>query len=334
MEALWMFVELLLFLFPIVMLHELGHFVAAKISGVKVNVVSFGFGRKLFGYKDSAGVLWQIALFPLGGYVKMQDGLSDPHSYENKSPLIRAFICIGGPLANFLLSCVILVFTSIYISNYYEEGIVLGVQHESVAEKVGIIKGDVILTVNGKSMSEISAFYGKDNQDLVILVKRGDNNVVLSTTVNHLTELGVNITVKRSLLSSIESGLNDTVIMCKQVFSGIPMLLKTAFNKDEKAEIVGPIGVANLVHSILQKGFPALLFFMAVLSINLGVFNLLPIPGLDGGNIVICLLDFITLLLFKKRIPQNVQKILFFLGFVFIIAILISVSVSDVKNLK
>lgn len=329
-----MFVELMLFLFPIVMLHELGHFVAAKMSGVKVNVVSFGFGRKLFGYKDSAGVLWQLALFPLGGYVKMQEGLSEPDSYENKSPLIRAFICVSGPLANFLLSSLILVCASVYISLYYEEGVVLGIQHESVAEKIGISKGDVILTVNGRSISEISSIYGKENQDLVILLRRGTDNLVFSTTVSNLTELGVHITTKRSIFSSIVSGLSETFIMCKQIFLGIPTLLKSVFNEGDKVGIVGPIGVANLVHSTLQKNVLALLFFMAVLSMNLGVFNLLPIPGLDGGNIVMCFLDFIALLLFKKKIPQNIQKILLFIGFVFIIAILISASISDVKNFR
>ena len=336
---------------PLIFIHELGHYFAAIKSGVKVESFSIGFGPELIGFNDKRNTRWKFSLIPLGGYVKMkgelinssqdQDNLISPvkDTFLQAKLVSRILIVLSGPLANLILGLILI--TSIYVFNgrYVSPPIVNSVINNEPAMLVGLKSGDTILQINETTVNDFSDIKNiverNPNKELKINVLREDKIISLNIIPNIFFDQRSKKTVgrigitaapmelkKMSAKDALYLGLYDSVKMTLEWFKGLKSMFLLEVNKQD---IVGPIGIAKISGSVLDKGFFSIIFLMAVLSINLGLINLLPIPALDGGYLVL----FIYEAIFKKPVSSKIQLILLKFGFIFLLSLMLLVTAFD-----
>jgi len=329
----------IIFLGPLVFFHELGHFLFARLAGVRVEVFSIGFGPKLLKWKRK-DTEYTISAIPLGGYVKMLGEENDEEiipeevdrSFSKKPVLIRIAIAAAGPFFNFLLAFIL--FSGIYLISGYPSMIaeVGQVRPNSPADKAKIVKGDIIEYVDGKKIdgwNDVKKYIEKSSpkEGLHMVITRGNKSI--STTVFPKKEIVKNIfgeEIESPLIGIVASGnikelqlgpfmaLAEggkktweltalTVLTVVKLFQGV-IPLKT---------LGGPIMIGQLTGDIARQNISYLLPFMAVISINLAILNLLPVPVLDGGLIFLFLIELVIRkpVSIKKR--EMAQKIGFFL---------------------
>ena len=345
------FVGFFIILTPLIFIHELGHYFAAIKSGVKVETFSIGFGPELIGFNDKRNTRWKFSLIPLGGYVKMkgelinleEDQYSLPETVNDtflKAKLAsRILIVLSGPLANLILG--LLLITSIYVFNgrYVSPSTVNSVIKNEPAILAGLKSGDVIMKINNKKINDFSDIKHivtrSPEKELIFNVLRESKLLVFNVTPSiffderikkNIGRIGITASPmelkKITVIDALHLGLYDSMKMTLEWFEGLKSLFLLEVNKKE---IVGPIGIAKISGSVLDKGFFSIIFLMAVLSINLGLINLLPIPALDGGYLVL----FIYEAVFKKPLPSKLQLILLKFGFIFLLSLMVLVTAFD-----
>ena len=336
---------------PLIFIHELGHYFAAVNSGVKVEAFSIGFGPELIGFNDKRNTRWKFSLIPLGGYVKMKGELINSlEDQENlavsvkdtflKAKLVsRILIVLSGPLANLVLGLILI--TSIYVFNgrYVSPPIVNSVIKNQPAMLSGLKSGDTIFQINETNVNDFSDIKNiverSPDKELTINVLRENKIISLNIIPNIFLDQRSKKTVgrigitaapmelkKMSVIDALYFGLFDSAKMTLEWFKGLKSMFLLEVNKKE---IVGPIGIAKISGSVLDKGFFSIIFLMAVLSINLGLINLLPIPALDGGYLVL----FIYESIFKKPVSSKIQLILLKFGFIFLLSLMLLVTAFD-----
>lgn len=317
------FINFLIVLSILVFIHELGHFSVARLLGVRVYVFSIGFGKKLIS-KQWKGTEWTFALIPLGGYVKMkgQEDLNpalannDSDSYNVKTPFERILILLAGPFANFLLAFVLYIGIGLLGNNHLTATIGKVIEN-SPAQKSGLQANDEILKINNtdvKTWDDLSSLIKDSSGALKFYVKREGKIrtfVILpevSDTQNIFKEkikkrmIGIApapkvVTIFYSPLESISFAYDKTIESSKMIFLGVQKLIQGII---PSSEIGGVISIGTVISDASQSSFVALLSIMALVSVNLGVLNLLPIPALDGGHIMFNLYEMIT-----KRKPSD-----------------------------
>jgi regulator of sigma E protease len=336
--VLYYIIPFIIVLGVLIFFHELGHFLIAKLCNVKVLKFSLGFGPKVMG-KKMGETEYIISAFPLGGYVKMLGEENneeiipeEAHRSFSKQPVVtRIAIAAAGPIFNFLLAFIL--FSGIFLISGYPIMIpeVGQVRPDSPADKSRILKGDIIEYIDGKKINkwdDIKKFIEKSpHKDLHMVIIRGNKRI--STIVSPKEEIVKNIfgeEIKSALIGIVASGnikelqlgpfraLMEggkktweltalTVLTVVKLFQGV-IPLKT---------LGGPIMIGQLTGDIARENLSYLLPFMAVISINLAILNLLPVPVLDGGLILLFLIEIVIRkpLSIKKR--EMAQKIGFFL---------------------
>lgn len=340
-------ISLIVFSF-LVFFHELGHFLAARFFGVKVEVFSIGFGKRLF-TKKIGETEYSISAIPLGGYVKMkgQEDLAptktsqDQDSYSQQHPLKRIIILLAGPFGNFLLAFFIYVgiaFTSMNILL----PIVGNVLKDSPAQIAGLEKNDEILRINSHKIGrweDISkAISAQDSTKISVLINRQgkqkelilepkileSQNIFGETIFKKMigiAPIGKVGTVSFSAFESIKIGVEETYKASKIIFLSVVKLIEGVVGVEN---IGGIISIVDFTSKASEHGLVALLTLSAIISVNLGVLNLLPIPALDGGHIV-----FVTYELITKKPPK--EQVLYYLT-LFGWAILISLMLFGIYN--
>ncbi len=308
----------------LIFFHELGHFLMARLVGVKVEVFSIGFGKKLF-CKKIGDTDWCISAVPLGGYVQMKgqddsDPLKksdDPDSYTSKTPWQRILILLGGPGFNFLLAIIIYLFLA--TTGWQKLAPVIGKTIPDTPAAKVLKPGDKIIEINGvevKSWDDIPKIIQKSDV-LHIKVKR--NGKIIMLTLKPKTTISQNIfkeQIKRKIIGIVPSGevikvkypfwealkisiekfINDATLIAKSV----QKLVTGAIGVDN---LSGPIGIVDVTAKVANLGIQPLLLLAALLSVNLGVLNLLPIPALDGGHIIFNLYEAV----FKREINEEIM---------------------------
>ena len=365
-NILYYVVPFIVLLGILVFVHELGHFLVARALGVKVDEFSLGFGKELWGRDDKKGTRWKICAVPLGGYCKFfgdEDAssvaeseklkdLSDDekkHVFQLMPPSRRILIALAGPAANYLFA--ILVFATIFWSfgKMTFPPVVGEVIMGSAAEKAGILANDRILEINGKKINDFDdiryevdlAVDGKVN----VVLQRGDDVKTLDFVLEKISNsedgveavrpmLGVkSVNVVEldqkplSLLEAFRDASIETWDITAATLRGVGQMLT---GKRGGEDVGGIIRIAELSGDISkQSGWIDFVAFMALLSINLGLINLFPIPLLDGGHIVICFLEIIV----GRELSSSFKEMLFRSGFVLIMALMIYATWNDVARL-
>lgn len=322
-------ITFLLVLSFLVFFHELGHFLAARYFGVRVHVFSIGFGKQIFA-KEWRGTTWQLSLIPLGGYVKMK-GQDDSNpaliengddSYNTKKPWQRIIILFAGPFANFLLAAIL--YFSIAIMGASTFAAQIGtVQKNSPAFNAGILKDDLIIRINEKEIKaweDIGKIIVNSQGPLKFYIKR--NNKLIAKTINPyisdsqnmfkekikkrmigISPSGKVIQLDLSLSESLVYAYEKTIFSSTMIFQGVQKLIQGII---PSSEIGGVITIGKVISDASESSIIALFTITALISVNLGVLNLLPIPALDGGHIMFNIYEMIT-----KRKPSD--KVFMFL---------------------
>lgn len=343
----------------IVFIHEFGHFWVARLCKVQVLEFSIGFGKKLFSFKDKKGTEWKFCILPFGGYVKMfgdrgaastpdEDLIVKMTSAEKKISFVfknvwqRIAIVSAGPIANFILAIVIFTFLFSFNGKTTILPIVDQVLENSAAFEAGIKTGDEILEVNGLEISEfdqIREFTSAAKvEKLNFKIRREKKIIDLALTPKMQKrqdffgeEIEVpTIGISASEVSRVKLSFGESFLLANQETYQISVkILQTlgelVTGQRSVKELGGPVKIAKYSGKSFELGMIVVLWFGAMISINLGVMNLLPIPMLDGGHLFFYFCEAIR----GKPLPAKVQQVGFNLGFSLVISLMIFTTLND-----
>lgn len=342
-------VSLLVFVFILgllIFVHEFGHFLAAKKSGVRVEEFGFGYPPRVWG-KRFGETVYSINAVPLGGFVKItgidEFKSKDPKSFASKSPLKKSFILFSSILANFLLA--VLIFSIIFTVGVPlpVKVTVEGLVPTSPAEVAGLKEGDVILEVDEleiKDGASLVDYIKKHPKEVVLTVKRGDEVLKFQLTPrqeypNDQGPLGVMIKThfeKKSYpwFQAPIVGISESLNLTWAMLGGLKkMFLDLIFKRVVPKDVAGPIGIAQLTSEAVGFGTLAVFQFIGFLSLNLALVNLLPLPALDGGRLLFVFVEGIT----RGKVNPRLQKQIHTLGFAFLIILMILVTIQDFNRI-
>ena len=342
----------LLVLSVLIFFHELGHFMAARFFGVQVDVFSIGFGKKLYS-KMIGKTQWSISAIPLGGYVKMkgQDDTDptaisyDEDSYNVKKPWQRIIILLAGPFANFFLAF-LLYFAIANIGVPKLLPYVGEVGKDTPAFSAGLTKEDKIIQVNGNNIlywEEIGKNINGTQDDITLIVERGQRLVTLQLTpkiiedtnifgekitrrIIGISPLGKQTTVYFGLIDGLEYAWDETKKASLLIMQSVEKLITGVVGTDK---LGGIISIVDITAEASSAGILALFFFTALISVNLGVLNLLPIPALDGGHIMFNLYEMLT----GKTASEQVMTYITIVGWAILISLMMLGLYNDINRL-
>lgn len=319
----------------VVLLHELGHFTVAKLVGIKVNEFSIGMGPKLL-QKTKGDTQYTLRLLPIGGYVKMEgedENSDDPRSFSKVSPLARIAVVAAGAIMNFVLAIIVL---SIVIFNTGMPTTTIGeIQQGSPAEYGGILPNDRIVIINNieiNSWDELSQTIGTSNpeEELEIVLIRDNQEHLLKIKpieVEGRTIVGVSPKYERTVASALRGGIETTLLFLSIMFEFLGSLFRGSISTND---LSGPVGVISEIGKAANLGIIYVLYLLGFISVNLGFFNLLPIPALDGSRIVFILIELIR----GKPIDPDKESFIHFIGFALLISLMLVVTYKDIIRIN
>ncbi|WP_332830276.1 RIP metalloprotease RseP [Clostridium perfringens] len=318
----------------LILVHELGHFIVAKLNGIYVEEFAIGMGPKLFGVKVGE-TEYNLRILPFGGFVKMlgeEDESDDSRSLNAKTPIERILVMGAGAFMNYVLA--LIIFIGLAMSSGFAENKVASVVPNSPAQEIGIEQGDEFLKIDGNKIHTTDDFrmglaLAKGNP-VELEIKRG-NDVLTKTVQPILNESGVyqvgigyGFVEKPTLLQGIKQGFNETRSLVSQSFIALKTIVTGEANL--KTDVGGPVTIIKMSGQAAKAGANTLLWFMAFLSVQLAVFNLLPFPALDGGRIFIELIQMII----RKEIPAKYIEAVNTVGFMLLMGLMVLVTIKDI----
>ena len=343
-------ISFLLVLSVLVFIHELGHYSVAKYYGVTVYDFSIGFGKKLI-TRRFFNTNWSLSLIPLGGYVRMkgQEDIDptnqnmDSDSYNRLSPIKRIMILLAGPGANFLLAFV-LYFAVALMPHQTLSPTIGKVLPNSSALQAGLKKGDKIIKINDtkiKTWQEMSKAISSNNSMQITVLRDGVKkyfvlNTKLTDTKNMFKEdikrkmIGiapapVAVTISYGLVDGLGHAYDQTIQSSKMIFQGVQKLLQGVV---PHSEVGGVISIGKVISDASSTGIISIFLIAALISVNLGVLNLLPIPALDGGHIMFNIYEMIT----KRKPNQKVLIQLTIMGWVILLGLMVLGLYNDINR--
>jgi regulator of sigma E protease len=338
----------------LVFVHELGHYLAARWCGVYVEAFSIGFGRKIAGWTDRRGTQWQVSWIPLGGYVRLH-GQERPENvaddvratwrhgwtFHEKSVGARALIVAAGPIANFLLAFVLFAGLVATAGQPMALPVIGEVLPNTPAARSGLHTADRVIQIDGEDIRRF-----EDIQRIVaahpavavdMLLQRGDSRLNIMVTPDprddgHGGKMGVlgvraasSEFVRLSPPRAVAAALRQTGEVTRETLAGVWQMLSGQRGTED---LGGPLRIAQLSGQVALLGIPSLITLIAVLSINLGLINLFPIPVLDGGHLVFYALEALR----GRPIPTRAQEYGFRAGFALLIGLFIFATWNDLTH--
>ncbi len=349
-------------LLVLVLIHELGHFLMAKRFGIKVEEFGFGIPPKVFG-KRIGETIYSINALPLGGFVKLlgedetdKSVLKNPRSFASQHVYKRILVVVAGVAMNLILAWIIFYSVIIYqnfriIYPTLEPAVFVSfLEKDFPAEKAGIKVGDKILQVDGKDVKQfdearkfikekngqsvtltLSDIEGKNKKNVTLVPKKVDSRDYLIGVV--FSPLAIK--QYQTFPEKIFSGITYSWDLTRVTFVGLGKLISdlTVGNLQTASQSVsGPVGLANISNDILKEGksaVPFYVWFVGVISLTLTIFNVLPIPALDGGRLFFLLIEAVT----KRRIREDIERLIHQIGFAILLTLALLVTYSDISKL-
>ncbi|MBT3307289.1 MAG: RIP metalloprotease RseP [Alphaproteobacteria bacterium] len=359
--------NIILFLFVLTVLvyfHEWGHYWVARRNNVRVEVFSIGFGPEIFGWNNKAGTRWKISAIPLGGYVKML-GQSDlpedeedvepvseedkPFSFSNKTLAQRAAIVVAGPLANFLLAIVLFAGLIMTVGTPHHYAGVGNVMENSAAAQAGIKVGDRIVAIDGETVTWFSDLVRivsvKPGAQMKVTVLRDEAEITVTATPKAMSRTGEDgKTVEVGILgvrfdpqqaeyerqtpwTAAWMGVRQTYALTENIFSYLGEMITGNRGAED---LGGPLRIAQLSGQMARAGFDDLIFFMAALSVNLGLINLFPIPLLDGGHLMFFAAEAVR----GRPLDARIQEYGFRFGLILVLILMVFATWNDLVHLR
>lgn len=351
----------ILVLSVLVFVHEYGHFWVGRRNGVRVSTFSIGFGPELFGWTDSHGTRWKLSAIPLGGYVKffgdqdvssttvdksLESTLSDAEKatmLHNKTPLQRIAVAVAGPAANYIFAIAALTILIAMKGLPTAPAVIGSIKADSFAEKIGLKTNDKIIRFGDHDIKKfddcVNALGELAGKDTMITIERAgakmDFQAKLYTDENGQRKpiklLGIGsggepIYEKTSVINAF----GKSVHYCYSMSIKILKMLGTMITGNAGGDVGGLGSIAKMAKDSWHGGFAAFTLFMAMLSINLGLINLLPVPMLDGGHILLCSIEAIR----GRALPEKLQERIFMVGVAFVVGLMVYSNVADLVRFK
>ncbi len=324
----------------IVFIHELGHFITAKLSGMRVNEFAIGFGPVLL-KKQYGETLYSVRCIPLGGFNRIAgmtpDEPLDDGSFYTKPAYKKLIVISAGAIFNFLLAIVIYFGLNATVGTMVstDKPIIGSVITGGAADLGKLQGGDIILSIDNQPISkwsEISEHLkGTANHGVTVVVNR-DGETVETTVIPKMEKDTPKLGIYQAY-ETIPHSIGDSFILAVQKTGYIIVAMVDGLREmvvgTEQAEVSGPVGISHMAGSIAQQGFAPLLSFAALLSINLGVINLLPLPVLDGGHLIIILIEAIT----RRKLPAKALMYIQMIGIALLVTIFVYATAKDILQL-
>jgi regulator of sigma E protease len=348
----------------IVFVHEMGHYLVARWNGVAIQTFSVGFGPELFGFYDRRGTRWRLSAIPLGGYVRFVGDMNAssvpdedfiakagpdlaPQLFVNKNVWQRIAVVAAGPVANIIFTFLILYALLLGYGRYTLPPVIDAVAPESVAASAGIVAGDRVISVDGFKVRGFEDFQrlvstAPERTVTIVIDRNGQNSTIqlvpeaAQTTdrfgnPHRIGRIGVSKDVQQSDVQLYRPGPVEAVGM---TFEEIRFIMDrtVAFLGDffvgrgDIEQLGGPVKVAKVSGEVATLGIVALINLMALLSLNIGVFNLLPIPMLDGGHLVYYGIEAVR----GRPLSQRIQEIGFRFGLALVFTLMAFTLVNDI----
>jgi len=359
-------VPFLFVLTVIVFFHELGHFVVARWCGVRVEIFSVGFGPEIWGFDDKKGTRWKFAWIPLGGYVKFagdENAASVPDrdqlkslsekerdgNFHTKKLWQRAAVVAAGPIANFILAILIFAFIFAFVGRQVIAPRVDGVQADSAAAAAGFKVDDIILSIGTKKIESFSDMQrivsSSADRELEIVIDRAGKTMTLLATPRRkeITDrfgnkfrvglLGISRNaaggdvrlVRADPVTAIKMGGEETYFM---IVRTLEYLRDVVTGREDADQLGGPIRIAQISGQVATVSFIALLNLAALLSVNIGLINLFPVPMLDGGHLMYYGIEALR----GKPLSERVQDFGFKIGMVLVLMLMVFATWNDLVH--
>ena len=322
----------------IILIHEFGHFVAAKSSGVLVHEFSIGFGPRLLKWKKKE-TEYSLRLFPMGGYVRLEgenEESKDPRALNNKPVGKKLFVMAAGAIFNLISGFIVMTIAFSFQPSFVTlsvDRILTDIPGAQAAELIEV--GDEIVALDGKNVWNYKDFSFlmsniDGNKPVELTVKRdGEKKNIEIKPVEHEGRylLGVEMATKEmTFKDAITCGFKETFFVVRLVGYSLMMLVT---GKVPVSQMSGPVGTTVIIGQAAQTGIINLLYMFALLSVNIGIFNLIPFPALDGGRIFFLIIEMIR----RKPIPPEKEGMIHFVGLVLLMLLMVLVTSSDIYKL-
>ena len=330
----------MLIFISLIIIHEFGHFIAAKILGVRVNEFAVGFGPKLFS-KKLGETTYKANLIPLGGYCAMEgedEQSGDPRAFCNKAAWRRFIIVIMGALFNLLLGFA-LVAIVLAPEKRFATTVIAGFSKNAVSEQYGLKANDKIISVDGRKIYttyDLSyAFTNvKDGKIDLVVLRDGEKTKLDGVKFDTAKENGISyIKVdfyvygkEKTFFGFIGETVSTGISYCAVIWRSLIDLISGKYGI---SAISGPVGVTAAIGSVAKQNLKNIMPIAALITINLGIFNLLPLPALDGGRLLFIAVEIVT----RKKVPEKYESVVHTAGFILLIAFMLLITAKDIWSL-
>ncbi|GAO56331.1 MULTISPECIES: RIP metalloprotease RseP [unclassified Novosphingobium] len=348
---------------PLVFIHELGHYLVGRLFGVKAESFSIGFGKELAGWTDKRGTRWKLSMLPLGGYVQFAGDMNpasqpDPawlslpaaereRTFQAKPLWQRALIVLAGPVTNLVFAVLILAAFNMIDGRVVASPVVGVVQPTSVADKAGLRAGDRVVSLQGARIDDFLQIRMEVSQHpaepLDLVIERDGKQLPMQVTPEakvmsdafgneqRIGYLGIGPArfdvVRAGPVDAVADAVGQTRDIIGMMVTGIGQIVT---GRREVKELGGPIKIAKYSGEQLVSGWRNYAWFVALISINLGFINLLPIPVLDGGHLAFYAAEAVR----RKPVSRRGQEWAFRTGLAFVVGLMLFVTINDVASLK
>lgn len=322
---------LVLFLF-LIFPHELGHFMMARAVGVKVNEFAFGMGPAVW-QKQGRKTLYSIRIFPVGGFCAMEgENEESDHegAFNNKPWWAKILVLIAGAAMNVLIAVVVM--SVIILISGTATTTVDKVENGSPAQIAGLKQGDKIEYISGKKIEDwnnVSKSIGNKGKKIEIKVSRNGKYEIFKINPRKEKDryvIGITPVIEKSPSKAITGGFKSIWYITRQMYKSLGML---ASGNVAMKDVSGPVGMIGLVHQSATQGLISFFYLVALISLNLAIFNLLPLPALDGGRIIFVIIRMIT----GKAITDKQEAMVHGAGMVLLLSLMVFVTWNDIIKL-